>query len=167
MANEPLAIVRWPDPILAEKAKPVPPEEFGPGLAALGFRMRDAMKARNGLGLAGPQVGLPSRMFVMKHGEETIVAVNPALSYPACKLVTGNEACLSLPGVEVSVARWEKCHLFYQEPLAGEKRGVDLEKLEAVCAQHENDHLDGVLIIDKTSRQQRKRALRDLEKASK
>lgn len=163
-----LKIAVWDDPVLSKKCDPVPPEDFGDALKVLGLQMIDTMKAAkgDGIGLAAPQVGLSKRLFVMKRlscedSKQEIIAVNPKLTVSGEYKVM-EEGCLSLPGIYVPVCRQQDCFLWYQEPLTGKECTVELRGLEAVCAQHEYDHIEGVLIIDKTPKHFKKAALKQL-----
>ena len=158
----PLTIAIWDDPILSTKCEPVDKSEFGVELETLGKQMLLSMGG-NGIGLAAPQVGLAKRLFVMKcqDGEEIIV-VNPQLTISGEYKVT-EEGCLSLPSINVMVCRQQDCLLRYQEPLTGKEYTVELHGLDAVCAQHENDHTLGILIIDRTTKHFKKAALKQLK----
>jgi len=163
----PLSIVLWDDPILSTPCPPVYPEEFGEGLKDLGERMLKSLGS-NGIGLSGPQVGISKKIFVMdlkkieSKGKGVIIAVNPMVS-PFGKYEMQNEQCLSLPGINVPVNRQNQCTLTYHDPLTGEMKILELSGLVARCAQHENDHLLGKLIIDRTTRQCKRAALRRLK----
>lgn len=159
----PLTIAIWDDPILSTVCAPVDTHEFGVDLETLGKRMLLTMKNGNGIGLAASQVGLVKRLFVMKckDGKELIV-VNPQLTISGEYKVT-EEGCLSLPSINVMVCRQQDCLLRYREPLTGKECTVELHGLDAVCAQHENDHTLGILIIDRTTKHFRKAALKQLK----
>ena len=161
----PLTIAIWDDPILSTKCEPVDKSEFGVELETLGKQMLLSMGG-NGIGLAAPQVGLSKRLFVMKRlscedSKQEIIAVNPKLTVSGEYKVT-EEGCLSLPGIYVPVCRQQNCFLWYQEPLTGKECTVELRGLDAVCAQHEYDHIEGVLMIDKTPKHFKKAALKQL-----
>ena len=177
---DPLNIVQWDDPILSTVCEPIPVEEFGEGLTMLGQRML-ASVGTDGIGLAGPQVGVSRRIFVIdlekieskskspvigivdfEKSRGGIIAVNPTVT-PFGKYETQNEGCLSLPIINVPVNRLNQCTLTYQEPLTGEVKHLEFSGLAARCVQHENDHLLGKLIIDRTTRQCRRAALKRLK----
>ncbi len=161
-----LAEVRqFGDPVLKSRASEV--SEFGPGLAAEAERMIALMGEAMGIGLAATQLGVMRRMLVFQAGPDALprALVNPELEWASDDLVTAEEGCLSLPDVIVDVER----------PLHARLRGVDLggapllleaSGLEARVLQHELDHLDGVLILDRTVRPQRRAALRALRSGS-
>ena len=157
-----LAEVRqFGDPVLKSRASAV--SDFGPELASEAERMIGLMQEAMGIGLAATQLGVMRRMLVFQAGPDAPprALVNPELEWISDDLVTAEEGCLSLPDVIVDVER----------PLHARLRGLDtggapllLEAsgLEARVLQHELDHLDGVLILDRTERRQRRAALRAL-----
>ena len=144
----PSEIVLYPDPCLRRKCAPI--ASFDHGLAALVERMLELMRTGNGVGLAGPQVGLCRRLFVCNPtGEpgDDRVYVNPEL----VDLVggeEGEEGCLSLPDIRVVVRRARRCRIKACD-VTGKPIEEEAEDLLARIWQHENDHLDGTLIIDK------------------
>ncbi len=151
-------IVKFPDPRLKEVAKPI--TDVDDDLRELARDMIDVMYDEPGIGLAAPQVGASVRMFVIdtewneEGGEKSpIVVLNPEISERAGS-ITWEEGCLSVPDYVANVDRDATITL----------RGMDLEGnaieeraegLRAVCIQHEVDHLDGVLFIDRISRLKR------------
>jgi peptide deformylase len=155
-------VVKFGDPVLRSGASPV--TEFDDELAAEADRMIGLMRDAIGVGLAATQLGTLRRMLVFQVGSdaEPTVLVNPEIEWRSQDdLATAEEGCLSLPGVIVDVER----------PLHVRARGVDVHGepfsieasgLEARVIQHEVDHLDGVLMIDRTERDQRKGALKAL-----
>jgi len=161
----PKRIVRYPDPRLRRKCEPV--EVFDESLAALVQRMLDLMKQGNGIGLAGPQVGVCRRLFVCNPtGEpgDDHVYVNPELS-DLIGRVEVQEGCLSLPEVEVTMRRARRCRMRAFD-VAGQPIEAETEDLLARIWQHETDHLDGGLIIDRmngTDKIANKKVLAQLE----
>jgi peptide deformylase len=121
-------------------------------LRKLVAEMFDLMYEANGVGLAGNQVALPLRLFVVNmaaeqgQGEE-LVFINPVLSHPKGN-EEGDEGCLSLPGLYGNVVRAKQIHVQAYN-LRGEEFSADLDGLSARVIQHENDHLDGVLFTDR------------------
>jgi peptide deformylase len=147
-----LAIRRWPDPILSRRCLPV---EDPAGVAGLAQDMLSTMYAAPGRGLAAPQVGHVLRLFVMdvawKDGaHEPFVCINPEIVERSGDTVTGPEGCLSIPGVtaEVPRAQWIVLRWTTPEGSAIENR---LDGAAAICAQHEYDHLDGIVTFDRVS----------------
>ena len=150
-------IRQYPDAALRMQARPV--EEFDDDLQALVERMKLLMRDAVGAGLAATQVGVLQRLFVFQIGEGEVVAVcNPHVEPRGEESVVDDEGCLSIQGVVLPVERPTEISL----------RGVDehgadvsyeLEEPYARIAQHEVDHLDGVLILDRTTPEARREAL--------
>lgn len=143
-----LHIIHYPDPRLRKKSTPI--AKFDEELAALVERMLALMETGKGVGLAAPQVGVNKRLFVMNSTGEpdgNRVFVNPVLR-DAHGSIESEEGCLSLPGINVQVKRAQECHLTAQD-IEGNPIELDLTDLEARICQHEYDHLNGVMIIDR------------------
>ncbi|MFZ5964095.1 peptide deformylase [Thalassococcus sp. BH17M4-6] len=143
-------IRRWPDPVLAKVCAPV---EDVAAVRTLVDDMFDTMYAAPGRGLAAPQVGVLLRVFVMdvgwKEGAKTPLAcINPRIVTASESLHTGDEGCLSIPGVMAPVTRPDSVRLAYTD-MDGTAQVVDLEGFAATCAQHEMDHLDGIVTFDR------------------
>jgi peptide deformylase len=119
-----------------------------------------------GVGLAAPQLGISQRLLVYRIGPDApvIALANPELDWTSQDLEPGEEGCLSIPGVTVDVERPVHVRVRAQDE-EGDPRVVEASGLEARVIQHEMDHLDGVLILERTSRDERKRALRELREA--
>ena len=155
-------VVKFGDPVLRSKASPV--TDFDSGLADEAERMIQIMRDGMGVGLAATQLGILRRILVFQAGADAQpqTLVNPEIEWSSEEdLVTAEEGCLSLPRIVVDVER----------PLYIRARGVDTigepvmieaSGLEARVLQHEIDHLDGVLILERTPREQRRGALRAL-----
>ena len=147
-----LPILRWPDPRLATLCAPA---TLGPALNALAADMLDTMYAAPGRGLAGPQVGALWRIFVMdvgwKDGQPTPeVIVNPAIVWSSPALAEGPEGCLSIPGITTRITRPSQITLRWTM-LDGTAREDTLSSFAATCAQHEYDHLDGIVTFHRLS----------------
>ena len=161
-----LAIVHYPDPILRTKAKPVP--AIDEEVRAVARRMIELMHEADGIGLAAPQVGLPWRMFVTRGlGEDDpeLVFINPILEVIDREGTVHEEGCLSLPGINVDIRRPKGIRLTAQG-LDGKPFTLESAEFPARVWQHEHDHLEGVLIINRMSPMDRlatRRALKDLE----
>jgi peptide deformylase len=153
-----LAQIRhYPDPVLRMRAREV--TEFGPELEGLATRMKQLMHDAHGVGLAGNQVGIIQRVFVFLRGEDDAVAVvNPVISERGEELETDDEGCLSMQGATVPVERALRLTLEGRDEKGAELR-LELEGLPARVVQHELDHLDGTLILDRTTDEARKAAL--------
>jgi peptide deformylase len=157
-------IRRLGDPVLKSSATPV--DRFDESLRRQVGRMAGIMSDALGVGLAAPQLGISQRLLVYRVGPDApvIVLANPELEWTSGDAETGEEGCLSIPGVTVDVERPVHVRVRALDE-EGEERMVEASGLEARVIQHEMDHLDGVLILERTSRDERKRALRELREA--
>jgi peptide deformylase len=157
-------IRRLGDPVLKSRATPV--DRFDDSLRRQASRMAGIMHDALGVGLAAPQLGISQRLLVYRVGPDAPVTVlaNPELEWASGEVELGEEGCLSIPGIVVDVDRpvYVRVRGLDEE---GEERVVEASGLEARVIQHEIDHLDGVLILERTSREERKRALRELREA--
>jgi peptide deformylase len=164
-----LRIVLYPDPVLRRKAEEVDARDEA--VRAVARRMIELMHEADGVGLAGPQVGLPWRIFVTnarEHDPADRVYINPHLTLGRGVLESVEEGCLSLPDIRVQVRR----------PVEAEITATDLEGTRFSMAstgflarvwQHENDHLDGILIVNRATPMDRLRTrkpLKELEAAA-
>jgi peptide deformylase len=154
-------VVKFGDPVLKSKASPV--ASFGPELRAEVERMIAIMRDGMGVGLAATQVGILRRMLVFQAGQdsEPTGLVNPELEWLSDEVVLAEEGCLSLPRVAMDVERPLHARVAGYD-IEGEPVQIEASGLEARVLQHEMDHLDGVLILDRAPRAQRKAALRAL-----
>jgi len=160
-----LKIIEYPDPRLRKVSVPV--EKFDPSLKALADRMFQLMRESRGVGLAAPQVGQNIRLFVTNHSgdpKDDRVYVNPDL-IEAEGSDEAEEGCLSLPGINARIVRDKKMRL-----RAKDLDGNDIDLIEsgylARVWQHEFDHLNGTLIIDRmgpVAKMAAKKTLRELE----
>jgi peptide deformylase len=150
-------IRQYPDHALRMKAKEV--TEFDDYLTSLVERMMHMMEDAQGVGLAATQLGILQRVFVFALEDEPPQAiVNPRIVDHSKETETDEEGCLSLEGVRVPVERPAKVTIEGLDP-AGREVHLELEGLGARVVQHETDHLDGVLIIDRTDEEHRKEAM--------
>jgi peptide deformylase len=154
-------IRRLGDPVLKSRATPV--DRFDDSLRTQVSRMGAIMNDALGVGLAAPQVGLSQRLLVYRVGHEAplIALVNPELEWSSDDGEEAEEGCLSIPGIGVDVDRPVHVRVRARDEFGGE-RLVEASGLEARVIQHEMDHLDGVLILDRTTKDQRKEAMRTL-----
>jgi peptide deformylase len=151
-------VLKFPDPRLREISKPI--VEIDDAVRELARDMCEVMYDEPGIGLAAPQVGVPLRLIVVdtewnqEDAERNpLILVNPEITSRE-GTITWTEGCLSVPDFEADVERSERVRLVAQD-LEGEEVVIDAEDLPAVCFQHELDHLDGVLFIDRISRLKR------------
>lgn len=150
-------IRQYGDPALRLVANDV--EEFDDDLRRLVDRMIVLMHEAQGVGLAATQVGVLRRLFVFEPDEEGPRAiVNPVVVEKSDATATDDEGCLSLQGVKVPVERSTRVVLEGKDPNGGDVR-FELDEYGSRVAQHELDHLDGVMIIDRTDDEHRKEAL--------
>ncbi|MEA2280028.1 MAG: peptide deformylase [Solirubrobacteraceae bacterium] len=156
---------KYGDPVLRSRARAV--EAFDEGLVEEVRRMGQIMHDAYGIGLAATQLGVMHRVLVYRVEPDAPVAalVNPRLEWSGDEVEPMDEGCLSLPGVLVEVDRPVHVRVAAQDE-HGEDILVEASGLEARVIQHEMDHLDGVLILDRTSRDERKRAMRALREAA-
>jgi len=154
-------VVKFGDPVLKSKASPV--SDFGPELRAEVERMVAIMRDGMGVGLAATQLGILRRMLVFQAGpdSEPTALVNPEIEWLSDEVVVAEEGCLSLPRVSMDVERSLHARIGGLDA-DGEPVTLEASGLEARVLQHEIDHLDGVLILDRAPRPQRKEALRAL-----
>ena len=152
------------DPVLRSRAREI--EVFDAALADEVQRMAKLMDDALGIGLAATQLGVMHRLLVYRVDPEAPlgVLVNPEFEYKSEELETMEEGCLSLPGVGVEVERPAEVRVRATDE-TGAPIVVEASGLEARVIQHEIDHLDGVLILDRTSRDQRKQAMRAMREA--
>lgn len=152
-------------PDLRVKTKPV--EAFTPEIAQICQKMLDTMLSyENCIGFAGPQLGILLRIFVIREEKflpdnkyyfgEPEVIINPVLTKPSAETVTMLEGCMSLPNLHVEVTRPESIHVRYQN-IKGEFIEEHLHDFRARMFMHENDHLNGVLHIDRMDPKERKK----------
>lgn len=145
-----LEILRWPDPMLIETCAPV--EQITPEIEQLAADMLETMYAATGRGLAAPQVGVLKRVFVMDTGwkegkSDPLVCINPMFQEIGEDRADGEEGCLSIPGVVAMVNRPSQVQMVWTG-LNGARYVQSFEGFAAACAQHELDHLDGVVTFD-------------------
>lgn len=151
-----LPVLQYPDPRLSRAAEPV--KEITPEVRELAANMAETMYARDGIGLAAPQVGEAIRLVVIDVSgpdkrEDLRVLVNPVLTLSGPE-VESDEGCLSVADYRANVRRCLRAQVKATD-LDGQPVAFDADDLLAICVQHECDHLDGVLFIDHISRLKR------------
>ena len=160
-----LTFVRqYGDPVLKSRATPV--DRFDEALRRQVARMAAIMNDAMGVGLAAPQVGVSQRLLVYRVGMDAplVALINPEIEWASREEETMEEGCLSIVGVNVDVERPVHVRVRGRDE-HGDDRLVEASGLEARVIQHEMDHLDGVLILDRASRDQRKEAIKSLREA--
>jgi peptide deformylase len=157
-------IRRLGDPVLKSSATPV--DRFDEALRSQVGRMAGLMSDALGVGLAAPQLGVSQRLLVYRVGPDApvVALANPEIEWTSEEAEVLEEGCLSIPGITVDVERpvYVRVRALDEE---GEERRVEASGLEARVIQHEMDHLDGVLILDRTTREQRREAMKALREA--
>lgn len=147
-----LPIFTNPDPILREKATEIKPEEIQTDeMQSLCFNMSETMAERDGVGLAAPQVGKSVRMIVVNTKNGSLCMINPKITKQSWGKEWDTEGCISLPGIYGDVKRHKKVTCEYLDK-KGKKQKIEANGLMARVIQHETDHLDGILFIDKAKR---------------
>lgn len=162
-----LEILKYPDPRLKEVGDPV--TQFDTELHQLLDDMAETMYASEGIGLAATQVGKKLRLFVIDLGPQDsqpgklLEFINPVLSEPQGKIAF-EEGCLSVPGFTEEVNRSEMITVTYQDRF-GNSHTLRAQDLLAVAIQHENDHLDGIVFVERLSSLKRRMLKKKIEKA--
>jgi peptide deformylase len=154
-----LDIRMFGDPVLKTRASPV--ESFDDSLSHLAEEMLATMRKHEGVGLAANQVGRLKRILVAAVEDEEFVLINPVVEGSAWTAEKEPEGCLSIPGIQVEVERPTAIKVSAQDA-SGAQLELEASGLLARILQHEIDHLDGVLILDRTDRESRKAAMREL-----
>jgi len=150
-------IRQYPDPVLKMAAREV--ESFDDDLRRLVDRMKRLMKDAYGLGLAGNQVGMLRRLFVFQKDEDEVAAlVNPRIVEHSDEIASSEEGCLSIQGIRVPVERSVTVTVEAKDEEGRDVR-LELDGMTARVVQHEIDHLDGTLILDRTDDESRRQAL--------
>lgn len=162
-------IILHPDPRLKKPCAPV--EEVDASIRRLADDMLETMYDAPGVGLAGPQIGVMQRIFVMdchreEQGKEPTICINPEIIRASDEVVTAEEGCLSIPDIYDDVTRPAVVTLRYLDQ-DGKLQERECDELWAVCAQHELDHLNGRLFIDYLSAMKRTMITNKMKKLKK
>ncbi|MDT5158702.1 MAG: peptide deformylase [Acidobacteriota bacterium] len=163
-----LDIVKYGEPVLEQPGEPV--TEFDVGLKRLVSDMFETMYASRGVGLAAPQIGVSKRLFVMdcsagNDPEARIALINPVILRVEGDQ-TGEEGCLSFPGIFFPVKRSLRAVVRAQD-ISGSEFELDGLELEARCMLHETDHCDGIVFIDRTTPLKRELVRRKIKRLQK
>ncbi len=151
-------VLKHPNPALRQPADPVDPES-DTDLATLVKRMAQAMYDAPGIGLAATQLGIQKRVVVFDLEEGLQALCNPVITVASDETAVDDEGCLSLPGISVPIARSVRV-VCEAQTIDGEPLSIQAQDLLARLLQHEIDHLDGKLIIDRASPEERREAIR-------
>jgi len=145
---EQLLIRKYPDPILMKKAEKIK-DPLAKDIQELISGMFETLRADSrGVGLAAPQVGFSLRLFVIELEGIPYVLINPKITAKSRKKITGEEGCLSFPGQFLPVSRYDRIQMRYTDQY-GKPGKIKTQGLLARALQHELDHLDGILFIDR------------------
>ncbi len=167
---ETLYILHYPAPVLRCRAEPI--DKINQQVKAVAARMMMLMQEAEGLGLAAPQIGLSWRMFIARddpEGGPARVYINPTLENLSPTLVSREEGCLSLPGINADILRSQSATIRARD-LDGNEFVLSSDELLARVWQHEFDHIQGILITDRMSKIDRlanRKPLKELVNASK
>jgi peptide deformylase len=163
---EPMPILIAPHPVLKTRARPVGPADKA-AVRELVPRMFNTMYRAPGIGLAAPQVGLSLRVVTIdlmpEEKSAPLALINPEILVQSTEMVAREEGCLSLPGQYAEVSRPARVKVSYLDP-SGARSEIDADGLLATCLQHEIDHLDGILFVDRLSPLRRNMIMRRLAK---
>lgn len=157
-----LKILIFPDPRLRVKAKEI--NFLDPQVKANLTKIFDLMYEKDGIGLAATQIGIPQRFFVYDISEDKKnpkMVINPKIIWRSQEKIVYNEGCLSIPGLRLPIHRSKKIKVVWIDE-KGKENKEELEDLASVLFQHEIDHLDGKLIIDKLPQDERKKIIESL-----
>ncbi|HLM77288.1 MAG TPA: peptide deformylase [Rubrobacteraceae bacterium] len=147
------------DPVLKSRATPV--KDFDGSLERLAQDMLRIMRENEGVGLAANQIGRLKRIFVAAYEDQEFVVINPMVEWSSESTEKDEEGCLSLPGTRVEIERPYAVTVSGKDT-SGTTVRLEAEGLLARIFQHEIDHLNGVLILDRTDLESRKRAMREI-----
>lgn len=155
-----LPIRRFPDPVLKEKALPV--EKIDKEIKKLIKNMAETMYDAPGVGLAANQVGVLKQIVVIDVDDELLSLVNPKITFYSDEIEDGEEGCLSV-GAEIQIVIPRSAQVAVEAlNQRGEKIEIEAEGMLARALQHEIDHINGITILDRTSPEEKRRALREL-----
>ena len=166
-----LNIIKYPHPTLKKKSSSV--EVFDSSLHELLDNMYETMTSTNGIGLAAIQVGVPLRALIInipeeegaQNAESTLEIINPTFLKTQGSVLY-SEGCLSVPGFYEEIERFEEVSIAYQDRF-GEKKVMQAGELLAIAIQHEMDHLEGILFVDKLPILRRKKFEKELKRIQK
>ena len=156
-------IIRFPDPSLRHKAKPI--VDIDEEVLALAKDLTDTMHAAPGIGITAPHVGVLRRLVVIQLESQTQahVSINPEIVWSSLEMIRHMEGSVSMPGVNDEVERHARVRVRYRD-LDDREHEEEAEGLMAVCFQHEIDQLDGIFWIDRLSKLKRDRLIKRFDK---
>ena len=159
-----LPILKFDDPLLTNRSEEV--KVIDKDIKTLVNNMFETLCIADGIGLAAPQIGVLKRIFVtdIEGNGNKFVFINPVIKDLSKKSIKYNEGCLSIPGISKEVVRAESLVIEYFD-IDGKQKRLEANNIFAVCIQHENDHLDGVLFVDRLSPEERLKAIKEYKKS--
>lgn len=140
-------IVKYPKPVLKKEGAEIPSID---DVSELINDMKETLKKADGVGLAGPQVGVSKKVFVIKNGDDYLGFINPKITYRSDEKISTKEGCLSFPGLWIDVERSKKIRVELTNE-NGQRMEFEAEGPGAIVFQHEIDHLYGITFIDRLS----------------
>jgi len=159
-----MKVLHHPNPILKMCAEPIDPASE-PDIHGLVRSMIETMNVENGVGLAAPQVGVSKGLIVFATKDEILALCNPVIVAESKETAVGTEGCLSVPGIDVPVER--SLHIVCRgQTIDGEDVTIEAYDFLARVIQHETDHLDGKLILDRAPESMRKQLIRAYNEAN-
>ena len=160
-----MRIYKLGEEVLRQKCQPVEPSEIDDSFRNLIEEMFQTMTSANGCGLAAPQIGISKRFFVIVADDDVKrVFINPVIIKTSQELVESEEGCLSIPGVSENIVRPEKVSVTALNEYGKKFTLENVDGLLARAIQHENDHLDGVLYIDRGSQEFKEKTIEQFKK---
>lgn len=156
-------VIHYPNPMLKSQSVDVDPASDG-SLSDLIDKMIETMREEDGVGLAAIQIGVPKNVLVYDpspNGDSPQAVINPVIVSCSDDMVEGEEGCLSFPGIYFPVERYTAIAVEALNP-SGERIRIDAEGFPAVVLQHEIDHLNGVVILDRATPEVRRQVMRDM-----
>ena len=161
-------ITTYPNNELCEATRDIPKESINAEtFSQIGSAMLEVLRKEGGIGLSANQVGLPLNMCVIDlEVNNPMILLNPRVIKTSTTKVLNKEGCLSLPGTVVSVERYKEVTVEYED-VTGKTKTVEAKDILSYCLQHEIDHLNGILMINRISAYHKEKAMKQLNKFKK
>ena len=161
-------ITLHPNKDLFEHTREIPKDQIqSETYTQIGAAMLEVLRGTNGIGLSANQVGLPLKMCVIElNKNDPLIMLNPRITKMSDKTVKSQEGCLSLPGADLTINRHSKVTAEYED-VTGETKTLEATGLLANCLQHEIDHLNGILIINRVNHYYKSKALKQVQRHKK
>ena len=161
-------ITTYPNKDLFEKTRDIPKDQIkSDTYSQIGSSMLEILREKGGIGLSANQVGLPLNMCVIElHSSTPMILLNPRIMKTSSETVEGEEGCLSLPGAAVKVQRYRSVTVEYED-VTGETQEIKATGLLSQCLQHEIDHLNGILMINRVNTYAKEKAIKAVHRFKK